>query len=84
MEELGALHQLIVPIMGINLVFNLEVILYTWIVILLLLVLGFIAARVPGTLQVLGELLMTHLYKLTEDSIGKMLTITYIGEQAKP
>lgn len=77
MKDLGCLHQLIVPFMGVNLVFNLEVILYTWIVIILLLVLGFIAARVPGNLQVLGEFLLTQIYKLTEDSMGPELARKY-------
>ena len=36
MEELGKVHQLIVPLFGHQMTFNLEVILMTWIVIIAL------------------------------------------------
>ncbi len=77
MGNLGSLHQLIVSFMGIDWVFNLEVILYTWVAILLLLIMGFIAARVQGNLQTIGEVLITKLYELTKDSMGEELAKKY-------
>ena len=81
MQELGRIHQLIIPFMGHNIAFNLEVILMTWIVISVLLVFGFFATRrasmLPGPIQVLGELFVSALYKLTEDALGKEMAKTY-------
>jgi len=45
MEDLGKIHQLIVPCFGHDMVFNLEIIVMTWIVILGLICFGFLAAR---------------------------------------
>ena len=41
MGELGLIHQLIIPIGGYQITLNLEVMAMTWIVILMLLFLGF-------------------------------------------
>jgi len=81
MEDLGKIHQLIVPFFGHNMTFNLEVILMTWIVIIALLVFGFFAARnkrvIPGPVQVVGELFVAQLYGLTEDAMDKELGQKY-------
>jgi F-type H+-transporting ATPase subunit a len=81
MDELGKVYQLIVPVGGIDLVFNLNVIIMTWIVILLLLVFGYFSARhrnlLPGPLQTMGELIVGQFYTLTEDALGPKLTKTY-------
>ena len=81
MEELGRIHQLIIPMMGHDLTFNLEVILMTWIVISVLILFGFLASRkkeiLPGPLQVLGELFVAQLFGLTEEALGKKLARTY-------
>ena len=81
MEELGKIHQLIVPFLGHNMTFNLEVILMTWIVIISLLVFGFLSTRnkrvIPGPIQVIGELFVSQLYGLTEDALEKKLAKTY-------
>ena len=75
MGELGKLHQLIIPFFGYNITINLEVILMTWIVFVLLIVLGMFATRnralVPRPLQALGELIVSLLYGLTEDALGE-------------
>ena len=75
MEDLGRIHQLIIPVLGRNLQFNLEAIVMTWIVILTLIIFGFFAGRkkntLPGPLQVIGELFVSQLYALTEDALGK-------------
>jgi F-type H+-transporting ATPase subunit a len=81
MENLGKIQQLILSIGDFQLVFNLDTILMTWIAIGVLLVFGFLAARnrrpAPGPLQVLGELIISGLYGLTEDALGKKLAKTY-------
>ena len=81
MENLGKVKQLIIRLGDFNLVFNLDTILMTWIVIAVLLTFGALTARrraaVPGPLQVLGELLVTTLIGLAEDALGKKLTRTY-------
>jgi len=81
MEELGKIHQLIVPFLGHTMTFNLEVILMTWIVFIALLILGFCAARnkrvIPGPVQVVGELFIAQLYGLTEDAMDKELGKKY-------
>lgn len=81
MEELGVVHQLIINIAGYNLAFNLEVMLYTWIVIALLLLFGWVSTHrrtiVPGRFQVVGELLVNSIQTLAEDAMGKKLAKTY-------
>jgi F-type H+-transporting ATPase subunit a len=81
MDELGKIHQLIIPVMGHNITLNLEVIIMTWLVISVLILFGFFAARkksmLPGPLQVVGELFVSQLYNLTEDALDKELGKTY-------
>ena len=45
MEELGKIHQLIIPFLGHDMVFNLEAIFMTWIVIAILIVFGIATTR---------------------------------------
>jgi F-type H+-transporting ATPase subunit a len=45
MHELGKLHQLIIPVFGHKMVFNLETIVMTWIVMAFLLLLGLLCTR---------------------------------------
>lgn len=75
MSELGKIHQLIIDLNGYSLTFNLEAILMTWVVIISLLVFGFFASRksamLPGSVQILGEMLVSTLYTLTEDALDK-------------
>ena len=81
MGELGRIHQLIIPIFGHTMAFNLEVILMTWIAFLVIFVLGFLAVRkrdiVPASMQVFGELFVSNLYQLTEDALDKELAKKY-------
>jgi len=81
MGELGRIHQLIIPIFGYEMAFNLEVILMTWIAFALIGGLGFLSARkrsmVPDAMQVFGELFVSNLYKLTEDALDKELAKKY-------
>ena len=81
MGELGRIHQLIIPVFGHSMTFNLEVILMTWIAFAVIGVLGFLTARkrgmVPEAMQVFGELLVANLYKLTEDALDKEMAKKY-------
>lgn len=81
MGELGRINQLIISMWGHNITLNLEVVVMTWIVFALLLVLGLFASRkrslIPRPLQTLGELIVSILYGLTEDALGKDLAKTY-------
>jgi F-type H+-transporting ATPase subunit a len=81
MEELGRIHQLIIPVFGHNIALNLEVIMMTWIVFFLLIVFGFFttrnSGRLPRPMQVLGELIVSQLYELTEDALGKEKSKAY-------
>ncbi|NOQ20487.1 MAG: F0F1 ATP synthase subunit A [Desulfobacterales bacterium] len=81
MGELGKLHQLIIPVFGHNITINLEVVVMTWIVFALLIILGLFASYkrkiLPRPIQALGELIVSMLYGLTEDAMGKELAKTY-------
>ncbi len=81
MEELGKVYQLIIPVNGHIMTFNLDAIIMTWIVILLLTLFGYFAARnrsrLPGPLQVVGELFVEQLYGLTEDALDRELAKKY-------
>ena len=81
MDELGKIHQLIIPFWGHDITINLEVILMTWIVFVILIVLGFFTCRkkniLPRPIQALGELIVSLLYSLSEDALGKDLAKTY-------
>jgi len=81
MEELGKIHQLIIPVFGHNIALNIEVIVMTWIVFFVLIVFGFFATwkrdLLPRPMQVLGELIISQLYELTEDALGREKSKTY-------
>ena len=81
MEELGKLHQLIVPLGGHPLTFNLEPIIMAWIAMALLILFGFLttrrAERLPGPFQVAGELLVSNLFALADDALDEELAKKY-------
>ena len=81
MEELGKVHQLIITLFGRDWTFNLDVIVMTWMVMTVLLVFGFLAARnrglVPRPVQIVGELLVSMMYDLSEDALGERLAKKY-------
>jgi F-type H+-transporting ATPase subunit a len=81
MGELGRLDQLIIPFLGHNITLNLKVMLMTWIVFTVLIVLGLFASRkkkiLPSAIQAFGELIVSILYGLTEDALGKEKAKTY-------
>jgi F-type H+-transporting ATPase subunit a len=81
MEELGKIHQLIIPVFDHNIALNIEVIVMTWIVFFVLIVFGFFTTwkrdLLPRPMQVLGELIISQLYELTEDALGREKSKTY-------
>ena len=81
MNELGKIYQLIIPIGGHTMVFNLDAIIMAWLVIIILIVFGFLAARkkemLPGSLQLMGELVVSKLFQLTEDALDEKLAPKY-------
>jgi F-type H+-transporting ATPase subunit a len=81
MGDLGRIHQLIIPIGDYKMIFNLEAIAMTWIVIVVLVVFGILTVRkkaiFPTSFQVLGELFVSGLFQLTEDALDKELAKKY-------
>ena len=81
MQELGKIHQIIIPFLGHNITINLEVIVMTWIVFAALIMLGIFSSRkisiLPRPIQIFGELIVSTLYGLTEDALGKDEAKTY-------
>ena len=81
MEDLGKIHQLIIPFLGHDITVNLEVILMTWIVFLVLIIVGFIStykrAIYPKTMQIFGELFIGQFYQITEDALDKKMAKKY-------
>jgi len=81
MENLGLIHQLLIPVGGYTITVNVEAMIMTWIVIAALLVFGVIAgrgrARIPGSVQLVGELVISQLYGLTEDALGPQYAKKY-------
>lgn len=81
MNELGKIHQLIIPLFGHNITINIEVVIMTWIVFVFLIVFALFSGRkrqlLPRPIQSVGELIISVLYGLTEDALGKQLAKTY-------
>lgn len=81
MGNLGRVHQLIISLGDYKMTFNLEPIVMTWIVMACLITFGLFATRkkgvVPHSMQVLGELFVSQLYGLTEDTLNKEMAKTY-------
>jgi F-type H+-transporting ATPase subunit a len=81
MGELGKIHQLIIPFLGHKLTFNLETIVMSWIVFLILILFGVLSSRkrniLPGPLQALAELFIVQFYTLVEDTLDKEMAKKY-------
>ena len=81
MENLGKIHQLIIPVFGYNITINLEVIIMTWTVFVVLIIFGLFTSRkkdlLPRPIQVLGELIVSTFYQLTEDALDKEMAKKY-------
>jgi F-type H+-transporting ATPase subunit a len=81
MDDLGRIHQLIIPFLGHDITINLEVVLMTWIVFAILLVVGILSTRkrgiFPRSMQMFGELFVSQFYDLTEDALDRDMAKTY-------
>ncbi|MGD9056487.1 MAG: F0F1 ATP synthase subunit A [Desulfobacterales bacterium] len=81
MGEIGRLSQLIIPFLGHDITINLKVVAMTWLVFGLLIMLGLFArykkSIIPRPVQALGEFIVSVLYDLTEDALGKELGQKY-------
>jgi F-type H+-transporting ATPase subunit a len=81
MEDLTKIPQFAIQLFGLNLVFNVETIIMTWIVMASLIVLGFMATRrigfLPNPFQAFGELLVGTMYDLCIDALDEELGKRY-------
>lgn len=81
MEELTKIPQFAIKLFGLNLVFNVETIIMTWIVMAALIVFAFLATRkigfLPNPFQVVGEFLVKAFYDLTKDALDENMAKTY-------
>ena len=81
MGELGLVKQLIIPLGNYTLVFNLDTMIMTWMIIIVLLVFGYFAAKnckmVPNRVQAVGELLVGAIFGLAYDTLDPKLAKKY-------
>jgi len=81
MEDLTKIPQFALKLFGLNLVFNVETIIMTWIVIGSLILFGYLATRkigfLPNPFQVVGELIVSAFYGITEEALGKEMGRKY-------
>lgn len=81
MEDLTQIPQLTFKLFGLNLVFNVETIIMTWIVMAALIAFGFLATKkidfLPNPFQVVGELFVDTFYGLTRDALDEEMAKKY-------
>ncbi|MBW1911261.1 MAG: F0F1 ATP synthase subunit A [Deltaproteobacteria bacterium] len=81
MEDLTQIPQFTIQLLGLNLVFNVETIIMTWIVMASLITLGFLATRkigfLPNPFQAFGELFVSAMYDLCVDALDEELGKKY-------
>lgn len=81
MEELTNIPQFTLQLLGLNLVFNIQTILMTLVVMATLTLFGFLATRkigfIPNPFQVVGELLISAFHGLVGDALDEDLTKKY-------
>jgi F-type H+-transporting ATPase subunit a len=81
MDELASVPQFTLELFGINLVFNTETIIMTWIVMAALICFGFLATRkaglIPNPFQVVAEIFVSIFYGFTRDTLGEDLAKKY-------
>lgn len=81
MDELTNVPQFTLPLFGFNLVFNLETIIMTWIVMCALIVFAFLATRkagiIPNPFQVVAEMFVSAFYGLTLDALDEDMAKKY-------
>lgn len=81
MEDLTEISQWTLDLFGITLVFNVETLIMTWIVIGVLITFGFLATRkisfLPNPFQVVGEMIVNAFYGLTRDALDEEMARKY-------
>jgi len=81
MEELGKIHQIIFPLFGHQMTFNVDTIVMTWIAMGAIILFAYMTVRkkkvIPGGFQVVGELFVQNLYTLAEDALDKEMAKKY-------
>jgi len=81
MDDLGRIHQLIIPFLGHDITINLEVVLMTWIAFAILVGVGILSTRkrgiFPRSMQIFGELFVSQFYDLTEDALDREMAKKY-------
>lgn len=81
MDDLANIPQYTLKLFGLNIAFNSETILMTWIVIAALILFGFFTTRKiglrPNLLQVLGELIVNAFYNLVKDALDEEMAKKY-------
>lgn len=81
MGDLGLIKQLIVPVGNYTLVFNLDTMLMSWLIIIVLIIFGALAAKncklVPNRIQAVGELIVGTIFGLTYDTLDEKLAKKY-------
>lgn len=81
MDDLGRIHQLIIPFLGHDITINLEVVLMTWIAFAILVAVGILSTRnrgiFPRSMQMFGELFVNQFYDLTEDALDREMARKY-------
>ena len=81
MDDLTQIPQFIVKLFGFNLVFNVETIIMTWIVMAALILFGFLAVKkidfLPNPFQVVAEFFVSTFYDLTADALDEEMAKKY-------
>jgi F-type H+-transporting ATPase subunit a len=81
MKDLTQIPQFTIELFGLNLVFNVETIVMTWIVMAALIVFAFLATKkisfLPNPFQVVGELFVNIFYGLTRDALDEEMAKKY-------
>ncbi|MFZ7110110.1 MAG: F0F1 ATP synthase subunit A [Desulfatiglandales bacterium] len=81
MEDLTQIPQFVISLFGFKLVFNVETIIMTWIVMAGLIVFGFLAVKsvdlLPNPFQVVAELFVSIFKELTVDALDENLAKRY-------
>ncbi len=81
MEDLTHLPQITINLLGINLVVNTHTVIMTWIVMAILLLIGFLATRniniLPNPFQVLGEFIVNAFWGITKGALDDDMARTY-------
>ena len=81
MDELTNIPQLTFHILGMDLVFNTQTIVMTWIIMALLIAFSILATRkinfLPNPFQVVGEMFVTAFFNLTVDALDEKMAKKY-------